>query len=146
METHPIGMWIKLESVRCQKVLVRRTFSKSPIRTLAPEKGRPSGRPFSGARDGTRKAGPSEARVKNMPGACFLGRGRVSSDLRRIPEECGWNLNWFDIPEVLVRAHFPKSSILLHTFDEEYRFNAFSFLSFLRKKSFPEKRDGCPAS
>ena len=82
-ETHPVGMWIKLESVRCRKGLVRRTFSKSPIRTLAPEKGRPSGRPFSGARDGTRKAGPSEARVKNMPVACFLGRGRVPFQRRR---------------------------------------------------------------
>ena len=26
---------------------------------------------------GTRKAGPSEGRVTNMPGACLLGRGRV---------------------------------------------------------------------
>ena len=41
-ETHPVGMWIKLEQVRCRKTLVRRTFSKSPISPLAPSQDNPN--------------------------------------------------------------------------------------------------------
>ena len=41
-ETHPVGMWIKLEQVRCRKTLVRRTFSKSHISPLAPSQDNPN--------------------------------------------------------------------------------------------------------
>ena len=46
-----------------------------------------------------------------MSGGHFFSSWESPSDSRRIPEGCGWNLNWFEIPEVLVRAHFPKSSM-----------------------------------
>ena len=56
-QTHPVGMWMESEYVRCRKTLVRRTFSRNPTRTLAPNvsKSHPGfGDIFVCARVGTR--------------------------------------------------------------------------------------------
>ncbi|MDD7673902.1 MAG: hypothetical protein PUJ12_03805, partial [Oscillospiraceae bacterium] len=82
---------------------------------------------FSGARDGTRKAGQISVRWIHL-----FSLWESPSDSRRIPWGCGWNLNWFDVPEVLVRAHFPKNPVSPLAFFEEYRFLRSSF-------SFPQK-------
>jgi len=85
------GCGLNLNMSDAEKALVRAHFSKSPIRTLAPKKRGYLWYPlFFGARDGTRKSGPTEGRVRKCPVDTFLARGRVL----QIQDASGTDVDW----------------------------------------------------